>query len=55
LNQGGKAKTEDLVLHLRDKDFTFEDFKTLKTYTEYFRMEGAVMHLVQKHTKEAES
>ncbi len=37
-NQGGKCKTEDLVMHLSDNGFEFSDFRTLKKYTLIFKI-----------------
>jgi len=45
-NNGGKAKTEDIVKHLMDNGYSFDDFKRLKDYTSIFTMEQNVMELV---------
>ena len=37
-NQGGKCKTEDLVMHLSNNGYDFNSFKNLKRYTLIFKV-----------------
>jgi len=46
-NNANRAKTEDIVRHLMDEGYNFDDFKRLKTYTLIFKMDKAIMRLVK--------
>lgn len=46
-NQGGKCKTEDLVLELRDKGYRFDDFKKLKQYSLIFKVAYGEISLLE--------
>ncbi|MHA1973468.1 MAG: DNA primase family protein [Candidatus Hodarchaeales archaeon] len=45
-NNGSKSDTADIVMHLRENEYEFEDFKRLKKYQNLFSFENARIRLV---------
>ena len=48
-NNGGKAETHDLVIYLRDKGYSFEDYKRLKQHPDCFTFIKTKVQLREDH------